>query len=62
MGTLITLLVIVLVAGILWWAVTMIPLPDPAATIVRVVFAVILALVLLSMLFGGIDVPHLRIG
>lgn len=60
MNTLIALLVLVLVAGLLWWAITQIPLPAPLGMIVQVVFIVIFALVLLGMLFGAVPVPAMR--
>jgi uncharacterized membrane protein YwzB len=49
---LITLLIVCLVAGIVWWALQQIPLPAPVRMIVVVVFALILILVLLSFLPG----------
>lgn len=52
-STLISLVVILLVVGILWWAITSIPLPEPVSTVVRVAFAVIVALALLAYFFGG---------
>jgi len=39
---LITLLIVCLVAGIVWWALQQIPLPAPVRMIVVVVFALIL--------------------
>jgi hypothetical protein len=61
MSTLIALLIVCLVAGLLWWAITKIPLPEPMGMIVQVVFVVIFALVLLGMLFGSVPVPTLRL-
>lgn len=60
MGTLIALLILVLVAGLLWWAITQIPLPAPLAMVVQVVFVVVFALILLGMLFGQVSVPSIR--
>lgn len=50
---LISLVVILLVVGILWWAITQIPLPPPVGVVVRVAFAVIVALAILEYFFGG---------
>lgn len=61
MGTLIALLILVLVAGLIWWALTMIPLPAPLHMVVQVVFVVIFAILLLGMLFGQFPIPALRI-
>lgn len=61
MGTLIGLLILVLVAGLLWWALTRIPLPAPLGMVVQVVFILLFALVLLGMLFGSVPLPALRL-
>lgn len=42
-----------IIVGVLWWAVTQIPLPPPADWIVRVVFGVVVALVIAQFVFGG---------
>jgi len=52
-GLLITLLVICLIASVVWWILTMIPIPPPFVWIVRVIFAVIFLIVLLDLLLGG---------
>ena len=57
---LITLIVFCIVAGLVYWLLTLLPLPDPFKTIIIVAFILILILVLLGMFFGGIDVPHMR--
>lgn len=49
---LVNLLILCLVLGLIWWALTSIPLPAPFGVVVRVVFA-ILAIVLL---LGAVDV------
>lgn len=58
---LVSLLILAIVAGLLWWAITMLPLPAPFAQIVRVVFVLIIVLVLLGVLFGNVQVPVLRL-
>lgn len=50
---LIQLIVVCLIVSVLWWAVTRIPLPAPASWIVQVVFAVVVALALIALFFGG---------
>jgi hypothetical protein len=47
---LITLLILLLVFAVAWWALTMIPLPEPVALVARVVFAIIMLIVLLTYL------------
>ena len=47
---LITLLVFILVAGILWYIITLLPLPHPFGLIAQLVLLIIFVLVLLSYL------------
>jgi hypothetical protein len=47
---LIVLIIIGLIFSVLWWAITQIPMPPPYATVVRVLFVLIIVLVLLSIL------------
>ena len=56
---LITVLVIVLVCGVLWWVVTLLPLPAPFGRIAQVVIALIALFWLLSAL--GVVGPVWRI-
>lgn len=56
---LIYLIVLCLVFGIAWWAITQIPLPPPIRTVVIVVFALIMILILLSL--TGLLGPPLRL-
>jgi len=59
---LVTLLVLVLVFGVVWWLFTsVIPLPAPFAKVAQVIIAVIFVLVLLGMVFGGVDLPAVRL-
>lgn len=57
---LITIVVLGLVFYLLYWMVGQIPLPEPFAVVARVVLALVVVLVLLSLLFGGLNVPVLR--
>lgn len=52
MGLLIHLLIIMLIIGVVWWVITMIPLPPPMGQIVRVVFGVICAIIIIYFLLG----------
>lgn len=58
-SVLITLLVLCLIAGIIWWALGLIPLPPMARNIVGVVFAIILLLWLLQALPLGVGIHPL---
>ena len=52
LSLLINLLIIAIVLGLAWWIITLIPLPEPIGQIVRVVFVVIAAIVLIWFLLG----------
>ena len=56
-----TIIVFCIVAGLLWWLVTLLPLPEPFPTVIRVCVVVMLILILLGMVFGGVDVPRIRL-
>jgi hypothetical protein len=58
--SLISLLVIIIVLGLVYWLITMLPLPAPFKMIAIVIFIVICILVLLGMI-GIIDIGHVRI-
>jgi hypothetical protein len=63
MTTLLSLLVYLIVLGILWWAVGLLPLPDPIRTAITIVFVLLLiypVLTVLGIVPGGL--PHLRLG
>jgi hypothetical protein len=49
---LIYLLVVVIVMALGWWIITQLPLPEPIGRIVRVVFVVVCALIIILMLLG----------
>lgn len=51
-GLLIQLLIIVLVLGVAWWIINLIPLPPPFHAVAQVVI-VIIALIWLISLLGG---------
>jgi ethanolamine transporter EutH len=57
---LITILIYLLVLGVIWWIVTLIPLPHPFGQIARVVVVVIGLLLILNLLLGFVDTPGLR--
>jgi len=61
--SLINLLIWVIILGlvfyVVYWALSQMPLPAPFAVVARVVLALIVVVVLLSLLFGGIQVPVL---
>lgn len=64
--TLISIIVYLIVAGLIWWAVTtilgVIPLPEPIKTVVNVLLIVVLCLILIYALLplANLPVPRLR--
>jgi heme A synthase len=61
--SLITLLIVIIVMGLIYWLITFLPLPAPFRTIAIVVFVVICILILLG--FIGVipsNVGNIRIG
>jgi hypothetical protein len=59
---LVSLLIFVLVAGVIWYCISLIPLPAPFGTIVSLVFMLICVLVLISFLWplvgGGFNLGY----
>jgi hypothetical protein len=49
---LINLLIFVCIAGLIWWVINQIPMPEPMGRIVRTVVPVIFVIILILMLLG----------
>ena len=47
---LLTLLILLLIFGVAWWVLGLIPLPEPLAMVARVVFGLILLIILIAYL------------
>jgi hypothetical protein len=58
MNVLISLIIYLVVFGLIWWLVSLLPLPSPVAQIVRVLFIILLILIVLSV-FGIIPGGYL---
>lgn len=56
LSLLISLLIWGLILAILFWAIQQIPVPAPFGWVIRVVFAIIVVIVLISLLTGGLGV------
>jgi hypothetical protein len=56
--TLVSLIVYLVVFGLIWWLVGMLPLPAPVAQIVRICFIILLILIVLAV-FGIIPASYL---
>lgn len=62
MSVLFTLLIYLCILGIIWWAITQIPLPPPFKVVANVVLAIVAILMLLSLAggsLGGLNLGHL---
>lgn len=57
LSLLVSLLILVLILGLFYWVISMIPIPAEFAWIVRVVFAIICAVALISLLTGAWSFP-----
>lgn len=60
-GLLIAVLVLGLVFALLYWLIGQFPLPAPFAMVAKAVLALIIVILLLGMLFGGVNIPTLRL-
>jgi len=59
-SNLVTLLVLVLIIGLVWWILTTyVTLPAPFYKIAGVIVAIIFVLLLVGILFGGVSLPHI---
>ena len=57
-SVLITILIMCLVLGVIWWILTLIPLPAPFARIAQVVVALIFLIWLLYLLLPMANLGH----
>lgn len=57
-SVLISLLVLVIVVGIVFWIISLLPLPQPWLNIVKVIVGLIVLLVVLSWLLPMAGWPH----
>ena len=62
LALLIELLVLVCVFGIVWWILTLIPLPPPIRTVVLVIMGIIAIVILLGFVgWLPLGIRHLRL-
>ena len=63
-SVLVTILVMCLIFGVVWWIITLIPLPAPFGRVAQVVIAVIFLIMLIYLLLplagGGFGHPYVR--
>lgn len=57
LSLLISLIILCIILAVVYWILTMIPVPPPMVWIVRVVFALICLIAVLSLLLGGWTLP-----
>lgn len=62
--TLISVIILLIVVGLIWWAVTTIlgvmPVPEPIKTVINVLLIVVLCLIVIYALVPLIKLPLLR--
>ncbi len=63
MDIIINLIAYLVIFGLIWWLVSMLPLPAPVAQIVRILFIILLIIIVLSFfgLIPGGHLPRIRI-
>lgn len=59
-AVLVNIIILLIVMGLLYWLVTLLPLPAPFPTIIQVAFVIIAILIVLSMFAGW--VPPIGVG
>jgi hypothetical protein len=57
LGLLVSLLILVLVCGLIWWILGMIPIPPQFRWVVNVIIAVIFLIAIIELLAGGLVIP-----
>lgn len=57
-NVIVSLIIYLVVFGLIWWLVSLLPLPAPVAQIVRVLFVILLILIVLAV-FGIIPNSYL---
>lgn len=57
-GFLLYLLAACLVGGLIYWLLTMLPIPQPFKNVVLIIFVVICIVWLLGVFFGGFPMPR----
>ena len=55
---LIDILILILLAGLIYWLLSIIPLPPPFKQAAMVIFAVICIIWLIGLMFGYFPAPH----
>jgi len=55
---LIDLIIFAVVAGLIYWLLTLLPIPEPFKNVVMVAFILICIVWLLGVMFGSFPAPH----
>jgi len=58
---LVTLIVLAVVFGLVFWLLQQLPLPAPWGTVVRVLAVLVAIVLLLGLVFGGTALPRMHI-
>jgi hypothetical protein len=54
---LISLLILLVIFALIWWIISLIPIPPPFTWVVQVIFAIFLLIALVSLLTGSWGFP-----
>lgn len=57
---LVSLIILLIVGGLVWYLVTLLPLPAPVKQVINICAILILILLILGVFFGGVDMPHVH--
>ena len=58
---LVFILILALIFGVVWYVISLIPLPPPFGRVAQIVVGLIFILVLIGAVFGGVAVPNFGI-
>lgn len=61
LGILITLVILCLILGLIWWACDMLPIPAPLKMIIHVAIVLVAVIYLIGLLTGGVSLPRLAL-
>ena len=63
MNVIISLIIYLIVFGLIWWVISLLPLPAPVGLIVRVLFTIMLIIIILSAvgILPGVNLPQVRL-
>jgi len=61
LSLLVSLLILLVIFAVVWWILSMIPIPPPFVWVVRVIFAIIFLICFIELLTGGFAFGHIGV-